>query len=464
MEEKELLDLIRQGESQALEFKRSLATEDKMVEELASFANTSGGTVIVGVRDSGEIIGVSIGANTETNLVNKITDNTDPPLYPTLSIHSISGKSVIVISVEESINKPHLAFGKAFVRVGTVTKQMRRDEYERMLKEKDELPYEMQPVKNATLQDFSQEEVEKYTQLRQTKLGTPLEPYSESLLQKLRAVVDTAGGQAPTVSGILLFGSQPNEFIETRLHYIRCARFKGKEVGTFIDQQDIIGTLRQQIDEAMAFVRRNIRFGWTLEHMPRKKMFEYPLEVIKEAITNAVAHRDLTQNATIRVAIFDDRIEVWSPGKLPVGVTIENLEKACQSRNPNICQRLFEMGYIEAWGLGIDMMNREMAKAGLSKPIYAENGNSFVVTLIGPGDKWMGEISLPPEVTEGLNERQLKAVEYIQETGSIATREYREINNIGKVQAVKELNELVKKVIIKRVGQGRATKYILVND
>jgi len=222
--------------------------------------------------------------------VNKITDNTDPPLYPKLSVHTITGKSVIVISVEESINKPHLAFGRAFKRVGTVTKRMSRDEYERILKAKDEMPFEMHPVKGATLQDFSQVEVEGYTQLRQTKLGTPPEPYSESLLQKLRVVVGTDGGQAPTVSGILLFGSQPNEFIETRLHYIRCARFKGKDAGIFIDQQDVIGTLRLQIDEAMAFVRRNIRFGWTLEHMPRQKMFEYPLEVIKEAITNAVAH------------------------------------------------------------------------------------------------------------------------------------------------------------------------------
>lgn len=304
MTEKELLELIRRGENQTVEFKRSLATEDKIVEELVSFANTFGGTVIVGVRDNGEIIGVSIGANTETNLVNKITDNTDPTLYPKLSVHTISGKSVIVISVEESILKPHLAFGRAFKRVGTVTKQMNRDEYERILKAKGKLQFEMQPVKNATLQDFSQEEVGKYIKLRQTKLRTPIESYSDALLKKLRAVVDVAGKQVPTVSGILLFGSQPNEFIETQLDYIRCARFKGKDTGIFIDQQDIVGALSRQIDEAMAFVRKNIRFGWTLEHMPRKKMFEYPLEVVKEAITNAVAHRDLTQNATIRVAIF----------------------------------------------------------------------------------------------------------------------------------------------------------------
>jgi ATP-dependent DNA helicase RecG len=320
----------------------------------------------------------------------------------------------------------------------------------------------MQPVKNATLQDFSQEEVEKYSKLRQTKLKTPTESYSESLLKKLRAVVDVAGKQVPTVSGILLFGSQPNEFIETQLNYIRCARFKGKDVGIFVDQQDIVGTLREQIDEAMAFIRKNIRFGWTLEYMPRKKMFEYPLEVVKEAITNAVAHRDLTQNATIRVAIFDDRIEVWSPGKLPEGVTIENIENACQSRNPNICQRLFEMGYIEAWGLGIDMMNREMLKAGLPKPLYAETGNSFVVTLIGPGDKWMSEkeIKLPA----GLNGRQRKAVEYIREHGSITNREYRELTGLGREYTRKDLNDMVAKGILAKKGKGRSIHYILVGN
>jgi len=147
--------------------------------------------------------------------------------------------------------------------------------------------------------------------------------------------------------------------------------------------------------------------------MPREKRYEYPLNVIKEAITNACAHRDYYENGTIFVSIFDDRITIQSPGSLPRGVRIENLEDECKRRNDNICQRLFEMGYIEAWGMGIDMMNREMSSAVLPKPLYRDTGASFIVTLMGPGEKWMAEEK--PISHENLNERQRKAIDYIRE-------------------------------------------------
>jgi len=144
-------------------------------------------------------------------------------------------------------------------------------------------------------------------------------------------------------------------------------------------------------------VERNIRFGWTTEKMPREKRYEYPLKVVKEAITNACAHRDYYQDGTIFVSIFDDRITVQSPGPLPQGVTVENMEKECKRRNNNICQRLFEMGYIEAWGMGVGLMNREM-------------------------------------------------------TG------------LGRVYALKELNDMTEKGILSKQGKGRSVYYILVSD
>ena len=150
---------------------------------------------------------------------------------------------------------------------------------------------------------------------------------------KLNAVVQIDGTLKPTVSGIILFGKEPQRFTETRLGYIRLARFKGKEVGTFIDQLDIYGTLTNQVDEAVKFVEKNIRFGWTTEKMPREKKYEYPLNVIKEAITNACAHRDYYENGTILASIFDDRITVQSPGSLPRGVRIDNLEDICKHQS-----------------------------------------------------------------------------------------------------------------------------------
>jgi len=320
----------------------------------------------------------------------------------------------------------------------------------------------MLPVKDAVLDDLSKDEIIRYMQRRNARLNTPIEPFSEFLLMKLNAVVQLDGTIKPTVSGILLFGKEPQRFAETRLGYLRLARFKGKEVGTFIDQLDIYGTLTAQVDEAAKFVERNIRFGWTTERMPREKRYEYPLNVIKEAITNACAHRDYYENGTIFVSIFDDRITIQSPGSLPRGVRIENLEDECRRRNDNICQRLFEMGYIEAWGMGIDMMNREMSNAVLPKPLYRDTGASFIVTLMGPGEKWMTEEK--PISHENLNERQRKAIDYIKKQGSITNIEYRELAGLGREYVRKELNDMVAKGILIRKGKGRSIHYILVGN
>jgi len=318
--------------------------------------------------------------------------------------------------------------------------------------------YDLLPVKDAALDDFSKEEVIRYMERRNARLNTPVEPYSESLLKKLNSVTETSGTLRPTVSGILLFGKEPQRFPETRLGYIRLARFKGREVGIFIDQLDVYGTLTNQIDEAVRFVERNIRFGWTTEKMPREKRYEYPLPVIKEAITNACAHRDYYQSGTILVSVFDDRITVQSPGPLPQGVTIENLEKECKRRNDNICQRLFEMAYIEAWGMGIDMMNREMLSAGLLQPVYEDTGASFIVTLTGPGEKWMAE---EIEMPEGLNERQRKAIEYIKEHGEISARTYSEVFSVERTTAYSDLTDLVDRGVVYKKGKARATRYLL---
>ncbi|KKL99215.1 hypothetical protein LCGC14_1816620, partial [marine sediment metagenome] len=158
---------------------------------------------------------------------------------------------------------------------------------------------------------------------------------------------------------------------------------------------------------------------------------------------------------------FDDRIVVQSPGSLPQGVTIENLEKECKRRNDSICQRLFEMGYVEAWGMGIDIMNREMRAAGLPQPVYEDTGASFIVTLIGPGEKWMAQEAKLPE---GLSERQRQAVEYIMEKGSITNREYRELTGLGREYTRKELRDMVAHGILIRKGGGRSVHYVLVVD
>jgi ATP-dependent DNA helicase RecG len=392
-------------------------------------------------------------------VTNALNHNCQPAIQAAISRVQMSGKTVVIIEIPEAARKPYEANHVVYLRTGSSTRPASREEKQEMYASGIKEGYDILTVKNATLDDFSPEEVSQYMKRRNARLNTPVEPFSESLLKKLNAVLPINGTLKPTVSGILLFGKEPQQFSETKLGYIRLARFKGKEVGTFIDQLDVYGTLTNQIDAAVQFVQRNIRFGWTTEKMPREKRYEYPLHVVKEAITNACAHRDYYQDGTIFVAIFDDRITVQSPGPLPQGVTVENLEEECKRRNDNICQRLFEMGYIEAWGMGIDMMNREMRTAGLPKPKYKDTGASFIVTLIGPGEKWMAETEI--RLPEGLNDRQKQAVEYIREHGEINAKIYSEIFNIDRTTAYRDLTGLMRKGIVYQEGKARATKYLL---
>lgn len=453
MTQKQLQQFIKKGESQKVEFKQAASSAKDLAREIVAFANTGGGTLIIGVDDKSKIIGVKDFKKTEQIITNALNHNCQPSIHAAISRIKISGKTLAVLEIPEGTRKPYEANHIVYLRTGSSTRPASREEKQEMYALGIKEEYDMLPVKNATLNDFSQEEVAQYMKRRNARLNTPIEPFSESLLKKLNAVAPINGTLKPTVSGILLFGKEPQKFSETKLGYIRLARFKGKEVGTFIDQLDLYGTLTNQIDEAVKFVERNIRFGWTTEHMPREKRYEYPLPVVKEAITNACAHRDYYQDGTIFVSIFDDRITVQSPGPLPQGVTVENLEEECKRRNDNICQRLFEMGYIEAWGMGIDMMNREMRAADLPQPAYKDTGASFIVTLIGPGEKWMAEKET--KLPEGLNERQRKAVEYIREHDQITNREYQALNSTTKATATRDLRDLVEKNIVKRTGTGK---------
>jgi ATP-dependent DNA helicase RecG len=454
-------NLISTGESQTVEFKQSASSAKDLAREIVAFANTSGGTLILGVDDSGRIIGIDALHKTDQILINALTQSCQPPVQAEIHQATVEGRLLVAVEVPEGRRKPYEANHIPYLRTGSATRPATREEKQELYTSSIKENYELLPVKDATIEDISSETVADYQQRRKARLNTPIEPYSLALLKKLKAVVPINGTLKPTVSGILLFGKEPQQFSETQLGYVRLARFKGTEVGTFIDQLDVYGTLTTQIDDALKFVERNIRFGWTTEKLPREKRYEYPLDVIQEAITNAVAHRDYWLNGTVQVSIFDDRITVQSPGSLLTGVRIDNLTAECKQRNNTICGRLFEMKYIEAYGMGIDMMHREMQASGLPEPTYHDTGASFIVTLIGPGERWMEkETPLP----EGLNDRQKKAIPYIRAHGRITNREYRQLTGLGRVHALKELNEMVSQGILFRKGKGRSIYYTLVSD
>jgi len=266
----------------------------------------------------------------------------------------------------------------------------------------------------------------------------------------------------------MLFGEDPQRFISQA--EVACVRFKGRDVVSYLDRRDLRGPLYQLVDDAEQFIYRHMKVGRRIEGFMGVQYREYPDEAVREAIVNAVVHRDYSRRGQrIRVFMFDDRIEVYSPGPLPPGVSLEKmrrLEPQSVLRNPIIVGVFRDLGsrYIERLGTGIRRMALGMEGHGLPRPRFEGGGSEFRVTLMGPGERFMEEVGERPTWAGGLNERQLEAVLYVGEHGRITNREYRDLTGVSRSWAIEELREMVDLGIMAVRGSGRAIHYVLVRD
>ena len=471
MTPEEIRALIRCGEGQRLEFKRSLAELETGVRATAAMANMDGGHVLFGVRDDGAILGVQIGAQTRERVVQAITGNTDPTLYPSVEYVGLDGKTVIAVTLPRSEDRPHLVRGRAYKRVGAADVQMSRAEYERLLRDRPGAEYDGQVVAQATEDDIAWDKVERYLALREQVTGRRVTIPPQQVLRARGCLVEADGTLRPTVAGLLLFGADPQTFFLRS--YITVVRFRGQNTAHgYYDRRDLMGTLPEMVDAAEAYLWEHIQHGGRVRGLRREDLHEYPQPALRECLVNAVAHRDYRiRGSRIIVSVFEDRIEFNSPGSLPWPVTVENILEQQYSRNPRIVRVLFEMGYIEEIGMGLDNVYRWLAEAGQPEPALRDTGGCFIITLYGLDmEKALaeGEAEAIDLARLGLNKRQQRAVLHVQEHGLITSREYRAINRIGKTMAYRELADLVERGLLERRGEGKSTRYVLserlVND
>ena len=460
----ELLAVIAQGEGETVEFKRSVAELEQVVETVAALANTRGGLVLIGVGPKGEVAGVDVGQVTGERIANRIIGNTDPVIYPSVQSVEVADRKVFVIVVPESDNKPHLASGRAFVRVGATTVQMQRDEYERLLLLRRQSPFDGREAPDATLADIDEGKVRWYLERAAHERNIPVDPALPAVenLKRLELARERDGRMVLTVAALLFFGKQPRHFAPHSM--IRLARFQGATPSNFIDRLDLAGTLPEMIDEAERFVLRNTRVAAKVTGFERREITEYPYAAVREAIANAVAHRDYDrEDVEVRVSIFADRIEVQSPGRLPAPLTLDTLGEEYALRNRVIAELLFNIRYIERWNTGILRMRQLMRQHGLPEPIFQEIGQTFRVTFTGPGERIL---DLIPEagVTDlralGLNERQVQALAImVNEGNELTNRQYREMFGVAKNTALRDLDGLVRTGWVRQVVKGRSSGY-----
>jgi ATP-dependent DNA helicase RecG len=447
-------DLLKEGESETVEFKPSLSQMDKITESISAFSNTKGGTVIIGVSDKGEVLGVNIGKNTIESLANQIKQNTYPMAYPSIRIEEIDKKQVVVIEVVEGEQKPVLAFGRAFMRVGKSNQKLGYDEIRNLALETSKVYWDERVSEEIILEDIDGERISWFLKeaMKQRGLNIPEDSPVKDTLMKLKLLKN---GKL-TNAALLLF-LKKSIFLQSE---IKCIRFSGNEsIKPYIDFQTIEGTVFDLIDQAMEFVFRNMRKSIRLVagNVQREEIYEYPPHAIREAIVNAIAHRDYESSSKVQVRIFDNRIEIWSPGKLPDEITIEDLKREHISvpRNPLLFKQLLWVKYVEDVGGGtLDMIN-QCRDWGFPDPLFEHISGAFVVTF-----------RLPPVLGDlekmGLNIRQINAMNYIIKKGSISNKEYISLNSISRKTATTDLKQLVLKGLLTRIGEGkRKIQYVL---
>ncbi len=263
----------------------------------------------------------------------------------------------------------------------------------------------------------------------------------------------------PTNAAILLFGKNPHRFFNNA--QVHCFHFHGTEKRKPIaSQQPYEGRLFEVIDQAVEFVLGKIdrSVGTRAISSQAPIEFEIPRPVIAEAIVNAVAHRNYRNNGFVQVLVFADRIEVWNPGELPPGLTPELLRKPHGPipRNPLIAEPLFRVKYIEKAGTGTTDMIADCRKAGLPEPDFEQHGPHFVVTI------WRDWLTEEIITSFGLNERQMKAIEYLKSHGRITNADYQRVAACPQRTATRDLNKLVQDGIVTLEGKGRGAQYRLL--
>jgi len=289
--------ILEDKETEKIEFKSSLSEKRQIGETVSAFSNNSGGEIFVGINDDAEIIGVTIGSRTLEDLANYIISNTDPHVYVSIKVKSVDNKDVIVIEVPESGEKPLFFRGRAYIRMGRTNQTLRVAQLREFIENGrysiswDEKVYDM-----ASLEDIDENKVKWFLENAESERNRDID--SKTHVKEALNKLDLLKDDSLTNAALLLFGKNPQKFFLQSI--TKCARFRGTETIDFDDMKVFDGNIFDQREDALNFVMKHIERSVTVKGTERVEKFEYPPEAIREAITNAICHRDYQINSMFR--------------------------------------------------------------------------------------------------------------------------------------------------------------------
>ncbi|MFZ8802049.1 MAG: ATP-binding protein [Candidatus Calescibacterium sp.] len=436
-------------ETENKEFKEKWT--DDSLKTICAFANTFGGELIIGISDKGEIVGVKDIEKLIRDLPNKIRDKLK--ITPSISVEEKEGRKILHIKIFPS-SIPVSYEGKFYVRSGSPTQELKDTELAYFLLEKMGKTWDSLSS-GFDISDIDFSTIEMFKNLAKNRIPSIKEFDSvEKIFLNLKLFDEN---EKITNAGILLFGKEPQKrFISAT---VRVGRFKNST--HIVDTVVIEGNLFKQVEEVMNAIKKHLNVRFEIKGVARQDVWDYPLGALREAVINALIHRDYLSPAEIQIKIYDDRIWIWNPGKLPPQIKLEELKKEHSSypRNPLIANAFYLAGFIERWGSGTERMVQLCMEQGLPEPEYKEEFGGFSVYFYK-------DIYTEENLRKmGLNERQIRAVMYVKQKGKITNKEYQMINGIKERMATLELNQLVERGIFRRVGTtGKGTFYAIAKE
>jgi ATP-dependent DNA helicase RecG len=436
-------------ESTTLELKRELPKNDQIVKTIIGFCNLYGGRLIIGVDDDRTIRGLPEEQIEQLmeNLHQTIIASCSPPIIPHIYSQRFDSKLVLNIEVSSGMNKPYfktsLGIAKGtYLRVGrstiTVDSELLEDlKWRSRGRSPDEYP-----IYRATPTDLDKEKVQEFFS---AKKSGAISKIKDDLLYAYKLLIKDQNITYPTTAGILLFGADPEQYFPES--FIIATHFKGIESREAIDSLDCTGTIFEQYESALQYVIKRLGVAYKITSSKRTEKLEIPAVAIREILVNALVHRDYSIKGPIKIAIFDNRIEIFSPGIFPGPFSIEQLRTGITYiRNTIIARIMREAGYVEKLGSGFNALFKSYEKAKLATPSIIE-GDNFVKCIL-------------PRTRKNGSSKEDIIDKLLMINNFLTIEDLQRESNLSRASAGRQLKEWVEKKMLKREGKGRATRYI----
>ncbi len=427
-------------EQQNTEYKQSW--HDDCLKWICGFANASGGKLYIGIDDKGNVTGIDNHSELLEQLPNKFRDILG--VYAEVNLQEDKGNQYLEIVVPR-YEVPISVRGKYYVRTGSTLQELKGPALNEFILKRTGKTWDDLPVETATLEDIDEEAIKFF--IKKAQKSNRIAPDAEeedirTLLSNLHLTNDN--GKLKNAA-LLLFGKDPKKYFTSA--YFKIGRFGESDAD--LKFHDVVeGNLIEMADMVMEILKgKYLTSPIHYEGMQRIEELEYPEPALREAILNAIVHKDY-KGSTIQLSVYDDKLILWNPGALPDELNIEMLKRKHPSypRNKVIADIFFKAGYIEAWGRGISMILETCRKAGLPEPTIEEMAGGLQITFL---KDLFSEDNLK---RMGLNERQVKAMLYTRQYKEITNSKYQELADVSKATATRDIKELEDKGLLKNTG------------